>query len=332
MKADTITIVRAPGRFLAKRIGADGTVRPAEKAFRVDLTEVSIYDLTALRDLLRALAGEWWSAVVRGGIVDPARTRGVRRLIHPDGIDMPTLCERPRLWLANDVDSLPCRAEMNRRDLEACARIAVAALPAEFHGVRCIIQATGSHGIKPGIRVRLWHWLDRPVSGAELKRWFRRSPVDHAVFSACQLIFTAAPIFLDRSDHLPARMAEVPGEPVVRAPPVAALAPPPPRRPQPLPYFATSAEAQSYAQAALVRAAQCIMGAVEGERHRTLIRTCCGLTPLLRAGALAEPIAREVVRRATEAAGWSDPDKIESAISWAFARPSEDPFPEIGDA
>ena len=104
MKADTITIVRAPGRFLAKRIGADGIVRPAEKAFRVDLTEVPIYDLTALRDLLRALAGEWWSAVLRGGIVDAARTRGVRRLIHPAGSDIPTLCERARLWLANDVE------------------------------------------------------------------------------------------------------------------------------------------------------------------------------------------------------------------------------------
>ena len=69
------------------------------------------------------------------------------------------------------------------------------ALPEEFWTADCIVQATAGHGIKPGMRLRLWFWLSRPLGRGELDRWFANSPVDRSVFRTVQAIYTAAPVF-----------------------------------------------------------------------------------------------------------------------------------------
>ena len=85
-------------------------------------------------------------------------------------------------------------------------------LPPTFTGAACIVQATASHGIKPGARLRLWFWCDRSLSGAECKRWLGKVPVDHSVFGAAQPIYTAAPVFADgAAEHLPCRLLALPG-------------------------------------------------------------------------------------------------------------------------
>ena len=89
--------------------------------------------------------------IVRAGIADPDRTVGVRRLIHADSKtgDIPALVEAPRVWLAIDLDDVPRPDSVPAADLAACAALGVATLPPEFHGVRCLAQATAGHGIKP---------------------------------------------------------------------------------------------------------------------------------------------------------------------------------------
>src|SRR5206468_9468958 len=96
-------------------------------------------------------------------------------------------------------------------DLPRCAAVAIAQLPPEFRDVRCIAQATASHTFKPGIRLRLWYWLDRAISGAEVKRWLAGATVDHAIFGAAQIIYTAGPIFDGTRDPLSNRIISLPG-------------------------------------------------------------------------------------------------------------------------
>ena len=82
------------------------------------------------------------------------------------------------------------------------------------------MQATASHGLKPGVRLRLWYWLDRPVCGNELKYGLREAPGDPAILGAAQAIYTAAPLFLPGAfDPLLARIEMIPGDQVVMVPP-----------------------------------------------------------------------------------------------------------------
>jgi hypothetical protein len=181
---DSFTVLHAKGRRLAKLIARDGTITDYDAAKHFDLSEIKVDGLDHLEDDLQRLLHQPNCGIVRGQII--GRSRGVRRLLHPDEADPPTLAEVPRHWLALDVDGLPRPSNVAIRDLVACAGIAVAALPPEFHDARSIVQATAGHGYKPGLRLRLWYWLDHPLGGAELKRWLAAAPVDHALFSAAQ--------------------------------------------------------------------------------------------------------------------------------------------------
>src|SRR6516165_1593984 len=70
----------------------------------------------------------------------------------------------------------------------------------------------GQAGIAPGIRLRLWFWLARATTGAELRRWLQGVPVDHSIFGAAQPIYTAAPLFCaGAADPLKERLSMVPG-------------------------------------------------------------------------------------------------------------------------
>lgn len=96
--SETITILRACGRRLAKLIQKDGSIIGYDKARLVDLHERDVPDLPALHALLRQLVDRPDCCVVRGGISSPAHTRRVRRLLHDDAAanDVGTLREEPR--------------------------------------------------------------------------------------------------------------------------------------------------------------------------------------------------------------------------------------------
>jgi hypothetical protein len=327
MPDDSITIVRTYGPCLAKRVHADGTIDDYDQAKTFDLREWPLDGLGAIDDLLSRLCGRPDLAVVRGAVVDPARTRHVRRLLHPDRNtgEAPTLRDIPRRWVAIDVDGIARPPEVDVGDIGACGEIAVRVLPPAFHQAAAIIQATASHGLKPGIRLRPWYWLDRPVSGAELKFWFRTTPVDPSTFRAVQLIYTSGPsLAADARDPLPVRFAWRGGGPYVAVPPAHELQPPSGPKPRaPLPEAGDPGSGEQ-ASTALVQALVRVRTAPAGRRNPTLFAAACRLAPLIRRRLLDEATVIKALTGAGHDAGIdADPHRdaaheAAKAVAWAL--------------
>jgi hypothetical protein len=315
--AESITILQARGRRLCKVIHAAGTMTAYDSARLFDLLARPVADLGALHHLLGALADQRDCAIVRGAIADPGRTRNVRRLLRDDPAtgDRATLREVPRAWISLDCDSVPLVAGSDPTDLAECARQAIALLPDAFRDAACIAQATASHGIKPGARLRLWYWLARPLSGSECKAWLATAPVDPSIFGAATLIYTARPLFASGAhDHLPQRMATMPGRPVVTPPPAAALAPPP--RPTPAAWPPTSG-AEVRRLAGLIRR---VATTPEGERHRALFWAACRAGEMVAAGHATPAGAAGALVQAAMAAGGQDQRRAEATARDGIAR------------
>jgi hypothetical protein len=327
---DTITIIRARGRRLAKAIHPDGTIEAYDKARTFDLAEVPAADFRSLENLLRQLLRRSDCALVRGGIADPARVRGVRRLLYPDPKtgDTPTLCDVPRRWVALDFDDLRRPNGIEATDLLASAGVAIDTLPGTFHHATGLVQATASHGISPGSRLRLWYRLSRPTGGHELKLWLRHAPVDTSVFGAAQLIYTAAPRFTEGAvDPLPTRIALVPGSvDEVTVPTPAALAPARRTRPAVLRHPVAQGMGR-YAFVALRNATARVAQAAVGTRHATMLAEARGLTRFVAAGLLSATDVRAALGGAAELSG-KFRQEAEAVVSWALAHPSDAALPE----
>jgi hypothetical protein len=235
-----------------------------------------------------------------------------------------------RFWLATDWDGLDKPDGLDLTDLAACGRVALARLPEAFHNTAAIVSATASHGIKLGIRVRLWHWLNRAITGAEIARWLGHiDGLDASIFRPAQIIYTAAPVFESGTDPLPARTVLIPGEPRVAVPSAATLAPPTPCPAAPMPK-AGDVRASTYASTALRNAATRIAMAGVGNRHQALIREARSLARFTEAGLLPASTVRETLERAAQAAG--KPEGEASAIAaWAMSHPSPSPLMEARD-
>jgi hypothetical protein len=327
---ETITIIRARGgKRLAKVIRADGSLAAYDAAYCFDLIVRPVQDLSALGKLLQQLMHRQDCAVVRGAVANPMRTINVRRLAYrdPHTGDEPTLADVAHSWVALDMEGIERPQDVPPADLERCAAEAIRKLPAPFHGARCIAQATASHGIKPGCRVRLWYWLTRPTTGAELTGWLRGKPADPSVFRTAQPIYTAAPIFESGvRDQLPRRMVLLPGTDLVAVPPASGVGSLPPQPRSSLPPAADLRVAR-YAFAALINAATRIQQAGIGDRHRTILSEARGLARFIASGLLTERDVTAVLHGAGEAAGKPERE-IASIIAWAIAHPAVVPSAE----
>lgn len=177
------------------------------------------------------------------------------------------------------------------------------------------MTATASHGIKPGARLRLWFWCDRPLMGAECKRWLAGAPVDRTVFGVAQPIYTAHPLFIGRADHLQHRLVMLDGEPVVEAPSVAALAPPP-RQPVALEPCRSEGDALGRL-AGLIRT---VRGASEGQRHPTLFWAACRAGEMVAEGAIGPSAAAAALVQGAMDAGGKDQSKAEATARDGIAR------------
>ena len=328
---DTLTIIRARrGRRLAKLIRADGTVEDYNSAYRIDLLPQPVADLDTLHGLLVRLLPRPDCAVVRGVPIDAENCRAVRRLAYADKKtgDLPTLRPEPHTWVALDLDGVERPDTVPAVDLAGCAAVAIQRLPAAFHGARCIVQASASHGVKPGCRLRLWYWLDRFATDAELTRWLRGTPCDPSVFRTVQPIYSAAPVFAAGvRDHLPTRIMSLPGASVVAVPPPDALKPPArvhPAAPLPDP---GDTRAARYAFAALVNAAMRVRQASIGQRHPTILGAARGLARFIDAGLLDKGNVVRVLRDAGQDID-KPADEIDSIIEWAMAHPSVAALPQ----
>jgi hypothetical protein len=308
----TIIEAAAPSLILAKRWRSDGTCDDYARARSIHLRPVALPDFAALVDLLRVLADRPRCAIVRGAVADPSRVMAVRRLLHPDPDtgEAPTLREVPRRWCALDLDGVPLPAGTDPRDLERCARHALAVLPPAFREARAIVQATAGHAIKPGARLRLWYWLSRPTIGADLAQWLAGFPVDPCCHRAAQVIYTAAPLFEGRADPLPRRLALLPGAEAVAVPPSDLLcSPPPPIRAPRVGAEGDGARALAWGEAEIAKQA-------EGARHDTALRVAGWLAALARRGEVPASAIPGAIARGLHAAG---KDAREGLAIGAFA-------------
>ena len=305
-----LTIIEAHGATLAKRWQPDGTCRPYDNARHVTLHAEPVAHLAALADLLRHLAPLSRCCIVRGEPIDPARVARVRRLLHPDAEtgELPTLREVPRRWVAVDVDGVPVPAGTDLHDLAACARAVVPRMPHAFRDVAGIVTATASHGIKPGVRLRLWYWLSRPTYGAELVQWFEGCPIDPATFRTVQPNYTAAPIFpAGTADSLPSRLAMLPGAHAVAKVPAASLL-----RPVRV-VRAAPASAGGDASGRFAALVRTVRNAPEGERHPLLFWAACRAGEMIREGArIGEEAAAVALASAAMEAGGKDRKNAEA--------------------
>jgi hypothetical protein len=288
----------------------------------MDLATVQAHDLAALAGLLRSLAERRDTCVLRGAIRDTSRTRGVRRLLHPDAetSEAPTLAETPRAWIALDLDGLPLPTGADPRDLQLCGHMARTALPVVFHGAACIVAATAGHGFKDGARLRLWFLLSRALSGAECKRWLRDAPVDLSVFGAAQPIYVATPLFVGMRDPLPLRLTKLDGAPRTLPPSAAALAPPARRALRPFNEIVPHAPgAARYAARALARAYAAVAGAPVNARHRTAVSEGWSLAKLVAAGLLSAGDVARALDGALQDAG-KPAGEGKKIAAWAVAQ------------
>ncbi|MXP65629.1 hypothetical protein E0493_19965 [Roseomonas sp. M0104] len=306
MDPHALTLATADGCWLCKSWYKDGRVEGYASARLFDLSTILVLNLMTLERLLRDLIKRRNTCVLRGAVIDPQKTRGQRRLLHPDPKtgDAPTLQEAKRAWVALDIDGLPLPAGVDPRDLEACAVVMRSVLPPAFQDAACLVTATASHCIKPGARLRPWFLLDRPLSKQELKIWLKDAPVDHSVFGAVQPIYTAGPRFLGLFDPLPHRLVVLPGTERVVTPSATALMPPRPVRPAPQNLVSSpNGWSTQYGRAALVRAANAVLEAGEGNRHPTAVAEAWSLSRLVGQGLLSASELSRAIEGALRLAG-----------------------------
>jgi hypothetical protein len=313
---DSVTVVSSPALWLAKRIWPD-RIEQYSRARNLNVTTIPAADLDDIRTMLGHLIGDPRTAVMRGELIDASRTRGIRRLLYPDRKtgERPTFREQPRRWLALDIEGIYRPETIPAADLAGCAALAIDTLPAVFSGVRCIVQASASHGIKPDIRLRLWFWLSRPTSGDELKRWLEGTPADPAVFSAVAPIYTARPIFEGGTiDPLPSRLAEMPGTDFVAVPSPATLAPPERARPSPGPQTPISdARLEAFRNSVLANLGR----AGDGAKHRELVKASRALGGIQDQAGFGDQVAVDWLLEALPA-GVDDLGAAEQTAVWGL--------------
>ena len=203
---DYVTIARAikPRVPLAKVVRVDnGTIRgvePAPKAYLFEFEEIQIRDLASLGEAVMAAARDPYAIAVRGR----PKARQGRRAIYDDPEKGPAGLETTqRRWIAFDWDGLPLTGQSAPEppevvddpaefcnwslpdpllDPEVGVWLAFRRLPPPFRAVSCFWQISASAGFMPGFRLRTWHWLDRPLTGDQVKTWLapaiRRGLVD----------------------------------------------------------------------------------------------------------------------------------------------------------
>ncbi len=202
---DSITITTAPTLLLTKRwhrdVNGQLVATNYGNAKHLIFQTAPVDGIRDLARILQSMSSDPHSAVVRGEPKKSVLGKLSRRLLR-DRVDAKaTLDPCPRRWVLLDFDTIPAPPGIDyRRDPQTLVRHAISYLPASFGDVSCWWAFTSGMGIKPGLRIRLAFWLDRPLGGQDLKSWLQGSPVDVAVFRDAQLIYVASPLFADPTD------------------------------------------------------------------------------------------------------------------------------------
>ena len=124
-----------------------------------NIIEGPVSDLQSLSRLLQRLETEATQTIIRGSLTID-QTNPVPR-------NKETFTATPRQWCMIDIDSLAWDGDIY--DQKAMLLYAIQQLPIEFQSVYFWYHFSSSMGIKVGIRLHLWFWLERPCSDNEMK-------------------------------------------------------------------------------------------------------------------------------------------------------------------
>jgi hypothetical protein len=197
--SDQVIILRSHAGVLAKRIALLATgwcVSDFSAGIWYTAFQRTVDGIGDLAGLLDRGSGASRCAIIRGQPRPGVDRRRCRRLSDPVAHgDRVTFDPQARRWLAGDIDHLlePLGCTFAAEPEDGIEH-AIAQLPEPFWEASCWWQATGSAGIKPGIRCRLWWWLSRAISDAEAKGWLADAPVDRSLYTPVALHYVAAPL------------------------------------------------------------------------------------------------------------------------------------------
>ncbi|MDA9078128.1 hypothetical protein N9K51_02555, partial [bacterium] len=165
--------------------GPDVIQQPFSTGSLFNVSEEPVSDLQSLSALLERLENDPTHTVIRGSLMEGQSSPVPRKMEY--------FKVTPRQWCMIDIDSLAWNGNLS--DQHAMLSYTIQQLPAEFQATDCWYHFSSSMGIKSGINVHLWFWLDRPCSDNELKVWLSGCPVDMRMFNPIQIHLTANPLF-----------------------------------------------------------------------------------------------------------------------------------------
>ena len=119
------------------------------------VSQQSVHDLQILASVIGRLEGEPTKAVIRGLPLLPKN--------EPVARQSQNFSSTSHYWCMIDIDSLPWDGDL--QDHQSLLEYASSQLSPEFQQADCWHHFSSSMGIKAGIRVHLWYWLERPCSG-----------------------------------------------------------------------------------------------------------------------------------------------------------------------
>ncbi|MDA9998768.1 hypothetical protein N9E15_03635 [Planktomarina temperata] len=181
-------LTSATGHPLVKSFsGPDVIQQPFSTGSLFNVSEEPVSDLQSLSALLQRLENDPTHTVIRGSLKDGQNS--------PVPRNKETFIATPRQWCMIDIDSLSWDGDLS--DQQAMVSYAIQQLPVEFQAAGCWYHFSSSMGIKAGINVHLWFWLERTCSDNELKTWISGCPVDMRMFNPIQIHLTANPQFSD---------------------------------------------------------------------------------------------------------------------------------------
>lgn len=224
MPGDTVTVLAHPTALATKKhtnTGARVQTDPYGDGKYFKGEAVPLTGLGDLHDLLKLLAKDARAFGVRGEIIPGTDLERMRRIKKTKDGERPTLREVPRRWMMIDVDSLDKTYVADWGTPAGCQAAAdklLGQLPMELRTAGHIWQASASAGVKSGLRMHLFFWLDRPLGEAELTRWGEsvndaagQKIVDLAVFHTVQPLYVADPLFDNMLDPVAQRLGYIPG-------------------------------------------------------------------------------------------------------------------------
>jgi hypothetical protein len=316
-KPGDVTILRARDRRLTKLITADA-IHPYDDASLFYVDAVRLDTIEDFELLLGELAPRADTAIVRCRLkvpVDPYTEIRCRIHDHPG---QPALFEEvARDWVMVDVEPKAAPPWIDPVDPLLVGGHLRRLLPGPFRTARAIAQLSSGAGVKQGLRCHLWFKLDRPLTGADLKRLLTGvDGLDPATLRPRQLHFVGDPIFKDRDDPCGERIAILPGLPEVEVghvpEPVVRQAFTPGRAFAPV-GVAGAGGAERHAQNYLLRLA----AKPPGQRHPEIVKAARHLLGLARDG-LLDPIWVGS-RIKGVASRWGDVAEVDRILEWAWS-------------